>query len=340
MPLVNELKLLQSSLHVSSQSNVNENSKVKETNDSRNNNQWHNNSNNNNNKSNYNRKQRHPQSQFHKRRNKRSSSPAEVKARLERAWHVEKQLHQAIQLLKRVYHHKGGDDSSTPPPTNIKFPSVRECNAALAVLGDTGDFKRALHLFGQMRNAAAIVKSYNESHDLAQESSRVFVFPPSPTLVTYSTLMSRAVAFEKEQVALRLWKLMTLQTEFYTNLQDVRNTNSSGNGILGQPIVPDIRAVNILMNAFAKLGDNKSANELMLQLHIGNKDDRLDTTHDKIDDFTMERSNIPPEIYDLIRVVPKMKPNIVTYNTLIDACHRAGDLDAGEYTMDICIFLS
>ena len=40
--------------------------------------------------------------------------------------------------------------------------------------------------------------------------------PPKPTLVTYSTLMSRAVSLGKPRVALRLWNLMCNQPNFYT----------------------------------------------------------------------------------------------------------------------------
>ena len=37
-----------------------------------------------------------------------------------------------------------------------KFPTVRECNAALAALGDSGDLLRALRLFGKMRKATIL----------------------------------------------------------------------------------------------------------------------------------------------------------------------------------------
>ena len=286
-------------------------------------------------------------------RNKTQSfSPIEVKARLEQARQVEQQLERSIQQVKKILsslHTKGDTSSSTlsspiTPIPPIKFPSVRECNAALAIFGDAGELKNALKLFGRMRKAAAMVSSYNAVHDYAPESSRIYIYPPSPTLVSYSTLMSRAVALKKEQVALRLWRLMTMQAEFYTNWQERGSSRGSGNsssiggrsppsGILGEPIVPDIRAVNILMNAFAKLEDNESANALMMQLHYGNKreeslgDSHLTTVNDQL---SMNRPNVSSEIYELIRVVPKMKPNIVTYNTLIDACHRAGDLDGGK----------
>lgn len=39
-----------------------------------------------------------------------------------------------------------------------------------------------------------------------------------PTLVTYSTLISRAVGVGKPRVAIRLWNLMKNQPTFYTNV--------------------------------------------------------------------------------------------------------------------------
>jgi len=63
-------------------------------------------------------------------------------------------------------------------------------------------------------------------------------------------------------------------------------------------MIPDVKAVNIVMNVYAKLGDWESAMGLL-------------------DQMRSERGG---------EDVPKMEPNIVTYNTLIDACHRAGEL--------------
>lgn len=52
------------------------------------------------------------------------------------------------------------------------------------------------------------------------------------------------------------------------------------------------------MNAYAKLGDIDMAQDLFDQMILGHGDD-----------------------------VPKMTPNLVTYNTLLDACHKSGELD-------------
>ena len=165
--------------------------------------------------------------------------------------------------------------------TTTIFPAVRECNAALAALGDAGELLRALRLFGKMRKAAAL------SLQLGTASA---LMPPAPTLVTYSTLMSRAIYLGKAPVALRLWKLMKSQAEYFRN----ENTKCRS------PIVPDVKAANILMNAHAKLGDYESALDLMHQM----------ASEEGGDD------------------VPPMTPNLVTWNTLTDACHRAGDLSA------------
>jgi pentatricopeptide repeat protein len=38
------------------------------------------------------------------------------------------------------------------------FPSVRQCNAAIATFGDSGDFRRALKMFTEMRKSASILR--------------------------------------------------------------------------------------------------------------------------------------------------------------------------------------
>ncbi len=333
-------------------------------------------------------------------------SPIEIQRRLENAKDVENRLSRALERTREFLRSTNSSSNSNSNSNNINknynynipcsnengveaeigtisFPSVRECNSALAIMGDTDDFKRALQLFSQMRKSQMIVSLYNSKYDndddhrddhhdgsnysgsvyekeevwkggnvstggssgsgggTSSVRGRMYLYPPSPTLVTYSTLMSRAVKLGKERVALRLWKLMILQEQFYTNLNSrdwdddtteiteiaetigssattaTTSTSTRTNSILGAPIVPDIKAVNILMNVFAKMADHESAILLMEQLYTGN-------IQRYYDDPSSSSSS------SLIQVVPKLKPNIVTYNTLIDACHRAGDLDAGE----------
>jgi pentatricopeptide repeat protein len=235
----------------------------------------------------------------------------------------------------------------------LSFPSVRECNSALATMGDTGDFKRALRLFGLMRKSVTLVNTYQtllhnhdtdmndtaSSTDTDTTTTRFIIIPPSPTLVTYSTLMSRAVSLGKARVALRLWRLMILQRQFFCNIPTTTTTATTtivlshdSNNFIGAPIVPDIKAVNILMNAFAKMEDTYAARSLMDQLYHGKvvPYEPSSNTHHRTDgDFTTG-------FIDLIRVIPRMQPNIVTYNTLIDAYHRAGDLDAA---LDVLRFM-
>jgi len=189
--------------------------------------------------------------------------------------------------------------NATEPPLQLTvFPAVRECNAALATLGDAGELLRALRLFGKMRKAAALslaLPPKGPDLNLGTMALANATVPPAPTLVTYSTLMSRAIYLGKAPVALRLWKLMKSQAEFF------RNGNRPYQPAVAQsPIVPDVKAANILMNSYAKLGDYESALGLMNQM----------TSEEGGDD------------------VPPIPPNLVTWNTLCDACHRAGDLSA------------
>ena len=151
----------------------------------------------------------------------------------------------------------------TPPPaiSALLFPSVRECNAALSAFGDAGDLLRALRLFGKMRKAARM------QHVLQRTTTTLLAWPvPAPTLVTYSTLMSRAVRASKPHVALRLWNMMPSTLE------------------------PDVKAINILMNCYAKLGNVERAKQVLNEMEV--------------------------------------EPNIVTFNTVLNACQKAADLDA------------
>lgn len=256
----------------------------------------------------------------------RGRSPDEVQDNLRRAQETELRLARALDFLQDIRSDTENMNSGSGSGADSHdFPSVRDCNGALAIYGDLGHLKRALHLFGQMRKATAAVSTYSSA---SQSSSRLYLVPPAPTLVTYSTLMSRAVSLGKERVALRLWRLMISSPSFYTNKAKTDNK-------FGAPIVPDIRAVNILMNCFAKMGDHASAKRLMEQIYDG-KVVPYHTRTEKngvisgIDDGVFGSASGAEELgLDLIKVVPKMEPNIVTYNTWIDACHRAGDLDAG-----------
>jgi pentatricopeptide repeat protein len=305
----------------------------------------------------YNRKRR-----THKQyRKTQSSSPIEVQKRLLIAQEVESKLINATKTLQEyisekqpwstvLMHEQPLSFSTIPEPVqrrdptinsikSLSFPSVRECNSALATLGDTGDFKRALRLFGLMRKSVTLVNAYQAlNHDLDTNDSctKLIIVPPSPTLVTYSTLMSRAVSLGKARVALRLWRLMILQRQFFCNIPTARTTSGiiphDSNSFIGAPIVPDIKAVNILMNAFAKMEDTEAARSLMDQLYHGKvvPYEQSSNTHLRTGgDFTTG-------FIDLIRVIPRMQPNIVTYNTLIDAYHRAGDLDAA---LDVMQFM-
>lgn len=275
---------------------------------------------------------------FKKRRRGRHMTASDIEKRFRRAEQTEDSLVKAINAL---FSHTSAalTKESAKPDADLSliwFPSVRDCNGAIAAFGDAGDFERALTIYRQMRKTVILVSRYNAVEDSdgtntssSSSSSRIYLCPPSPTLVTYSTLMSRAVGLGKERVALRLWRLMILQSNFFANSFTLAGANNEGVTAItiekgfGSPIVPDIRAVNILMNAFAKLGKNVHAQMLMDQLYTGTVVP-YDTLADEKD---FERG--------LIRVVPRMEPNIVTYNTLIDACHRAGDLDAGECDEDV-----
>ncbi|CAJ1961801.1 unnamed protein product [Cylindrotheca closterium] len=162
----------------------------------------------------------------------------------------------------------------------LQFPGIRDCNAALASFGDADDLLRALRLYFKMRKVAGITES---------NPPKKMQAVPAPTLVTFSTLMSRAMYAGKPMVAIRLWNMMKQEPNFFTSKSSASSSSR---------IIPDVKSANILMNAYAKLGEIHLAQDLLQQMIEGGGKD-----------------------------VPKTEPNIVTYNTLLDACHNAGELD-------------
>lgn len=90
----------------------------------------------------------------------------------------------------------------------LQFPGIRDCNAALASFGDADDLLRALRLYFKMRKVAAL----SESHPPINWQP-----VPAPTLVTFSTLMSRAMYAGKPMVAIRIWNMMKQERSFFTS---------------------------------------------------------------------------------------------------------------------------
>lgn len=312
---------------------------------------------------------RYKPSTFNNKRQRKTTRNDDIQFRLNRATEVERKLIQSTEYLQQflstqnskhdaAHDNKNNDDYNDDDENShqcrdnldlfqISFPTVRDCNGALAILGDTGDFKRALQLFGHMRKSVTLVHAVAQAVENINVGFKFFLYPPVPTLVTYSTLMSRAVALGKEKVALRLWRLMISSPSFYTNFEksDIHNSsNNNNNKMIGSPIVPDIRAINILMNVFSKMGDPHNAKRLMEQLHTGEVV-AYDASMEKngmivqgIEELESVSSGPEDLGLGLIKVIPRMQPNIVTYNTLIDACHRAGDLDAGLEALEYMKF--
>lgn len=260
---------------------------------------------------------------------------------------VEEALFTALEEARSTHH------SNQSPVLPQLFPSVRQCNAAIATFGDAGDFRRALILFTQMRKSVSIIRRMSRSSNNlsslkattdksisqkdeetsglgdAQEYSNLDLVeePPAPTLVTYSTLMSRAVSVGKPRVAIRLWNLMKNQPNFYTNVvsRKQRHGRIPDPSVFLDPnelrkleieheaIVPDVIFCNTLMNSYAKLGDHKMA-RFILNSMLG----------------TSKTGNI------ILQEIPSgIVPTVVTYNTLADACKEAGNLAAGLEVLEL-----
>lgn len=265
--------------------------------------------------------------------------------RIKEAELVEKTLSESLQEARITHYTQRGSNS-------FLFPSVRQCNSAIATFGDHGDFRRALKLFTAMRKSVSIIRrmsrSYNALSHVGMNDGSTLEFkkevqkqrkpsrrsvhldlieiPPAPTLVTYSTLISRAVGVGKPRVAIRLWNLMKNQPTFYTNVisRKQRQGRISDPSVFLDPselrkleveegaIVPDVIFCNTLMNAYAKLGDHLMARFILNSMLGTSKDGNI-----------------------VLHEIPRLTPTVVSFNTLADACKEAGDLISGLDVLDL-----
>ena len=236
-------------------------------------------------------------------------------------------------------HHHQQQQQQQQQQYTVTFPDIRECNSALAAFGDGGDLLRALRLFFKMRKATQLALEALSSS--SKDDSTRTTLVPTPTLVTYSTLMSRAVSLGKPLVALRLWKVMRDQTDFFsyashfsggtpisstTGTATATNNTPSSNVPSGPTIkaselknliVPDVKSANILMNTYAKLGDIDAAEDLMKQMQ----------TKPILPQQEKQQKSRHSVVFGGGIDVPCLKPNLVTYNTLLDACQKTGEID-------------
>jgi pentatricopeptide repeat protein len=239
---------------------------------------------------------------------------------------VEEELSNALDALKSAvsqhisFQRNQGthsDARQTDAVQLLLFPTIRECNAAIAAFGDAADLLRALKLFGKMRKSVTLHRSLQQQVEMnSQQHIGGMLSPvgtllppiPAPTIVTYSTLMSRFVKANKPIVALRLWNLM------------IHSTYPQRHEQL-EPIVIDVKAANILMNCYAKMADVSAAQQLLRDMRASDASITIDQNSSSTPNHILHkrRSRHPVQL---------PKPNTITYNTFLSACHKAGDLDA------------
>lgn len=214
---------------------------------------------------------------------------------------VEQELSRGLESLKEAG--LSNNESSERNGSRSLFPTVRECNSALASLGDQREFLRALRLFGKMRKVA---KTPNRGDRMV----------PEPSLVTYSTLMSRFVKANKPLVALRLWKIME-----DSNIQDA----------------VDVKACNILMNCHAKLADVSTAHKLLhdmeTQQHTaGNGGNAFPLPNLITYNTFLAACQNAGDIDQALEVFPRIaSPDTRTYTTLIATVGRRASKTLGQF---------
>jgi len=210
----------------------------------------------------------------------------------------------------------------------VDFPTVRECNEAMACFGDAGDLLRSLRMFGRMRKLQylrdnVLLRCSDENAQRSLSSLQL----PVPSLVTYSTLMSRAVKLNKPRVALRLWNLMMTTTTSYSSGDTITTTTTTQDEAVTTTIVPDVKAANILMNCYAKLGDVTRAKQLLHEMKTGTT---LDGSPPMLQARRAHQLQQQQQQQQQQSTSPgfTITPNAITINTLLNACQNAKDLDS------------
>ncbi|CAM9646791.1 unnamed protein product, partial [Chrysoparadoxa australica] len=204
-----------------------------------------------------------------------------------------------------------------------KPPSVRECNKFLRTAGDQGMLTEAITAYEAM-----VARGLN------------------PTVVTFSTLISRAGAACK----------LSLAERFYHEM-------------LARGVKPDVQAMNSLINAFAKAGEQNAAIEMVGVMREMGLTPTLITYNSLIDacaragdsreasvvfGWILEAGLAPNErsytslislharagkVDDAFHALDEMRelglqPNPVTYTALINACGRSGQLPRAFSTLE------
>ena len=160
-----------------------------------------------------------------------------------------------------------------PPPATFHL-TTRTCNQALSAFSThPTHYLRALRLFKRMRT---LVANHPSCASIA------------PNIITYSTLMSAAITLNKPKVAIRLFHLLQASDT---------------------PL--DTRAINILMNAYAKTSSITDAINLLSDL-------TLNTTH-LLPEGTQSH--------------PTPQPNTITYNSFLHACQHTNSLSLARATL-------
>eukprot|EP01038_Epipyxis_sp_PR26KG_P014567 gene14567-19558_t len=204
----------------------------------------------------------------------------------------------AINLFKSLI-----QNNQTVSMDNIAFQHIKHSNPNIVVrdynmlireLGDRGEMDYCRDLLSIMKNAPMHLRI-------------------RPTLVTYSTLISRAGTWQKTQLA-----------QFYFN------------DMIASNIQPDIQAYNSLMNAYAKNGNlQQSLNVLSMINHDKYINSSVITFNTLID--SCARTGNVTFINDILLLMKKanISPNQRTYSSIIHTCCQGGQLQTAYNLLQI-----
>ena len=158
---------------------------------------------------------------------------------------------------------------------------LKDFNMLLKALGDSGNLDQCRQVMSKMKE-----------------------FKIDPSIITYSTLISRAGMWKKTQLA-----------EIYYNEMIL-------NGI-----IPDVQAYNSLINAYAKSGNTEKAMKILHDMEHRGIIPNIVTFNTLLDSCARSGDiRSAREMFQLMNI-RSIHPDFRSYSSLVHACCQAGDIE-------------
>jgi leucine-rich PPR motif-containing protein len=202
------------------------------------------------------------------------------------------------------------------PPVRDGDKEVRACNRLLRILGDEGRITEAVEVYSAMVAVGL-----------------------APTLVTYSTLISRIGAKGESQLAEQFFSEMVSKgivpdvaaynslLNCYSKTGDAQKALDTFSRMVEAGLIPSVVTMNTLMDGSARLGDIATTKRLLSMFRSDWRLSPNERTYSILINSHVRVGQLD-ESFGVLEDMVKdgLSPNIFTYSMLIDGCAKAGQL--------------